>query len=134
MLGDFLLLLGANIFALGFIVFYVVSALFAWSKATRLSASVALGALTACHQVLLDYGMSIGNEIPTFVLTLTTFLQHLLLLLTPLAILIVIVIVGSAVGAWLLKHITPRRKDSAGMPFSVFGESNPQLTIISQFA
>ena len=120
MLGDFLLLLGANIFALGFIVFYVVSALFAWSKATRLAASVALGALTASHQVLLDYGLSIGNEIPTFVLTLTTFLQHLLLLLTPLAILIVIVIVGSAVGAWLLKHITPRRKDSAGMPFLIF--------------
>ena len=119
-LGDFLLLLGANIFALGFIVFYVISALFVWSKATRLAASVALGALTACHQLLLDYGMTIGNEVPTFVLTITTFLQHLLLLLTPLAIVIVIAIVGSAVGSWLLKHITPRGKDASGMPFLIF--------------
>ena len=120
MLGDFLLLLSANIFALGFIVFYVVSALFAWSKVTRLAASLGLGALTASHQLLLDYGMSLGDEVPSFIFAFTTFLQHLLLLLTPLAALIVISIVGSSVGGWLLKHLTPQRKDASGMPFLIF--------------
>lgn len=120
MLGDFLLLLGANIFALGFIVFYVVSALFAWSKATRLTASIILGAITASHQVLLNYGLNIGDEIPSFLLTLTTYMMHLLLLLTPLAAIIVLVIVGSSLGNWLIKHLTPEGKDSAGMPSLIF--------------
>lgn len=89
MVADVLLLLSANIFAVAFAVFFVVSALTSLKRIQRVALSAVLALATASHQLLLSYGYYHSDNIPIVFFYLTTYLTNAVFFLAPLALIIV---------------------------------------------